>query len=46
MVKPVEQPKKEEKQEEIVEKVEKKPVVDEEKVKSDIERYKKMLEEL
>ena len=46
VVKPVEQPKKEEKQEEIVEKVEEKPVVDEEKVKSDIEKYKKMLEEL
>lgn len=46
VVKPVEQPKTEEKQEEIVEKVEEKPVVDEEKVKSDIEKYKKMLEEL
>ena len=45
MVKPVEQPKKEE-QKEIVEKVEEKPIVDEEKVKSDIEKYKKMLEEL
>ena len=46
VVKPIEQPKTKEKVEEIVEKVEKKPVVDEDKVKSDIEKYKKMLEEL
>lgn len=45
VVKPIEQPKIEE-VEEIVEKVEEKPVVDEDKVKSDIEKYKKMLEEL